>query len=62
MKQAVARQMDLATMCGLLSSINEPAVDLAQRLVELVPGAIEKKAWFGLSGSDAAEAARDQVG
>src|SRR5215207_5478116 len=57
-KQAVAAQMDKATMSGLLSSINEPAVDLAERLVGLVPGVIEKKAWFGLAGSDAAEAAQ----
>jgi 4-aminobutyrate aminotransferase len=57
-KQAVTAQMDRATMSGLLSSINEPAVELAERLVGLVPGQFEKKAWFGLTGSDAAEAAQ----
>ncbi len=60
-KQAVAAQLDKATMAGLLSSINEPAVDLAERLVGLVPGEIEKKTWFGLSGSDAAEAAHRMI-
>jgi 4-aminobutyrate aminotransferase len=60
-KQAVAVQMDKATMSGLLSSINEPAVDLAERLVALVPGNIEKKTWFGLAGSDAAEAAQRMI-
>jgi 4-aminobutyrate aminotransferase len=43
---------------GLLSGINQPAVDLAEKLVSLVPGDFEKKAWFGLSGSDASEAAQ----
>ena len=60
-KQAVAAQMDRATMSGLLSSINEPAVELAERLVNLVPGDIEKKTWFGLAGSDAAEAAQRMI-
>ncbi len=60
-KEAVAAQMDKATMAGLLSSINQPAVDLAERLVGLVPGEIEKKTWFGLSGSDAAEAAQRMI-
>lgn len=60
-KQAVAAQMEKATLAGLLSSINQPAVDLAERLVDLVPGSIEKKAWFGLAGSDAAEAAQRMI-
>jgi 4-aminobutyrate aminotransferase len=60
-KHAVAAQMEKATMAGLLSSINQPAVDFAERLVNLVPGEIEKKTWFGLSGSDAAEAAQRMI-
>lgn len=60
-KNAIAAQLDRATMAGLLSSINRPAVDLAERLVNLVPGPIEKKAWFGLAGSDAAEAAQRMI-
>src|SRR5262249_26251892 len=42
---------------GLVSGINLPAVDLAEKLVSLVPGDFAKKVWFGLSGSDASEAA-----
>src|SRR5690606_35116550 len=60
-KDAVAAQMDRATMSGLLSSINQPAVELAERLIDLVPGQIEKKAWFGLAGSDAAEATQRMI-
>lgn len=32
---------------------NERAVELAERLIELVPGDFEKQAWFGTTGSDA---------
>lgn len=60
-KAAVSAQLDRATMAGLLSSINTPAIDLAERLVDLVPGSIEKKVWYGLSGSDAAEAAQRMI-
>lgn len=60
-RDAIAAQLDSATMAGLLSSINRPAVELAERLVNLVPGEIEKKTWFGLSGSDAAEAAQRMI-
>jgi 4-aminobutyrate aminotransferase len=60
-RSAVAAQMEKATLAPLLSSINRPAVDLAERLVGLVPGEIEKKTWFGLSGSDAAEAAQRMI-
>src|SRR5215211_4079219 len=57
-RDAIARQRE-RTMCGgFLSGINLPAVDLAEKLVSLVPGNFEKKAWFGLSGSDASEAAQ----
>ena len=57
-RAAVARQMERSTFAGLLSGVNEPAVELAERLVELVPASFEQKVWFGLSGSDAAEAAQ----
>lgn len=56
-RAAVAAQLDQTTFGGLVSSINRPAVELAERLIALVPGAWEKKVWFGLSGSDASEAA-----
>lgn len=60
-KRAIAAQLDRATLAGLLSGINQPAVDLAERLVELNAGSIEKKVWFGLSGSDSAEAAQRMI-
>ncbi len=60
-KRSVAAQLDRTTMAGILSSINEPAVELAERLASLVGGATDKKVWFGLSGSDSAEAAQRMI-
>ncbi|MEA2529054.1 MAG: 4-aminobutyrate aminotransferase [Thermomicrobiales bacterium] len=57
-RNAITRQLDRTMYGGLLSGINQPAVALAEKLVSLVPGDFEKKAWFGLSGSDASEAAQ----
>lgn len=56
-KRAIVEQLERTTFGGLLSSIHQPAVMLAQKLVELVPGDFHKKVWFGLSGSDASETA-----
>jgi 4-aminobutyrate aminotransferase len=56
-KRAVVEQLERTTFGGLLSSMHRPALDLAERLVELVPGDFHKKVWYGLSGSDASEAA-----
>lgn len=56
-KQAVVDQLERTTFGGLLSSMHEPAVNLAEKLVALVPGDFHKKVWYGLSGSDASEAA-----
>lgn len=56
-RDAIKRQVDRTTFGGLLSGANIPAAELAERLVSLVPGDFEKKVWYGLSGSDAAEAA-----
>ena len=56
-KRSVVEQLERTTFGGLLSSMHRPAVDLAERLVELVPGDFHKKVWYGLSGSDASEAA-----
>lgn len=60
-RAAVTRQFDRTTFAGLLSAINVPALDLAEKLVSLVPGDFPKKVWYGLSGSDAAEAAHRLV-
>jgi 4-aminobutyrate aminotransferase len=56
-QDAVARQMEQATFISLISAINQPALDLAETLIALVPGDFAKKVWFGLAGSDASEAA-----
>jgi 4-aminobutyrate aminotransferase len=60
-REAVAAQFERTTLSGLLSGINVPATELAERLVNLVPGSFDKKVWFGLSGSDASEAAQRLV-
>jgi 4-aminobutyrate aminotransferase len=54
-KQAIAAQLEQMTFAGLISVMHEPALRLAERLVELVPGEFPKKVWYGLSGSDANE-------
>ncbi|MCA9878957.1 MAG: aspartate aminotransferase family protein [Thermomicrobiales bacterium] len=57
-QDAVTQQMARSTYAGLISSINQPAVDLAEALIALTPGDFPKKVWFGLAGSDAAETAQ----
>jgi len=54
-KQAVIDQLNRTTFAGLVSSMHEPALHLAEKLVDLVPGDFRKKVWFGLCGSDASE-------
>lgn len=54
---AVARAAEEMASASILSSINEPAVELAERLLELTPGYGERRVWLGHSGSDANEAA-----
>ena len=60
-RDAVHAQIDRTLFAGLVSQVNRPALDLAEKLIELVPGSFEKKVWFGLSGSDASEAAQRLV-
>ena len=50
--------MDKTTFAGLIPGINQASLDLAEKLVEIVPGEFDKKVWFGLFGSDASEAAQ----
>jgi 4-aminobutyrate aminotransferase len=57
-RDAVTQQMARSTFAGSVSTINKPAVDLAEKLVSIVPGDFTKKAWFGFSGSDASEVAQ----
>ncbi len=54
-RDAVTAQIGKSTFAGLISALNAPAVALAEKLIDLTPGAFEKKVWFGLSGSDANE-------
>jgi len=55
LKQAVIEQLNHTTFAGLISVMHKPALQLAEKLIGLVPGDFRKKAWFGLSGSDASE-------
>lgn len=57
-RDAINRQLAKTTYAGLISSINEPALDLAQKLVDIVPCRGPKKVWFGFAGSDASEVAQ----
>lgn len=57
-RQAVANQLERSLFAGLVSSINLPALDLAEKLTSLVPGDFKKKVWYGLAGSEASEAAQ----
>src|SRR5918994_2885413 len=55
-RSAVIAELERATFAGLISGINRPAIELAERLIGLVPGDWAKKVWYGLSGSDPSEA------
>ena len=55
-RAAVTAELERATFGRLISEINRPAIELAERLITLVAGDWEKKVWYGLSGSDAGEA------
>ncbi len=52
---AVERAVRSMASASILSSINEPAVALAEDLLRLVPGDGERRVWLGHSGSDANE-------
>jgi 4-aminobutyrate aminotransferase len=52
-RDAIAAQLDRTSFGTLTAMMNEPSVRLAERLVAMLPGDFDKKAWFGLHGSDA---------
>ena len=54
---AVERELRRGGFAGIASAVIGPAVELAERLVEIVPTANPAKVWFGHSGSDANEIA-----
>lgn len=60
-RQAIERQVRQTTFAGLISAINTPALDLAEKLISLTPGDFPRKVWFGQSGSDASEVAQRLV-
>ncbi|RJT26007.1 aspartate aminotransferase family protein [Mesorhizobium waimense] len=52
---AVAEAMASQAGASILSSTNAPAVELAEKLLDLVPGSDDRRVWLGHSGSDANE-------
>ncbi|MDP9341104.1 MAG: aspartate aminotransferase family protein [Actinomycetota bacterium] len=55
--RAVTEAASNMPAASILSSINEPAVALAEELLDAVPGAGTRRVWLGHSGSDANETA-----
>ena len=54
---AVSRAVKNQAGASILSAVNQPAVELAERLLDIVPGTQNHRVWLGHSGSDAIEAA-----
>jgi 4-aminobutyrate aminotransferase len=54
-REAVDRALTDQAGASTLSAANEPAVKLAEALLELVPGDGDRRIWLGHSGSDANE-------
>lgn len=54
--EAVSQQVAKNSFSCYLTVISEPTLELAEKLVNLVPGDFEKKVVFGVSGSDANDA------
>jgi 4-aminobutyrate aminotransferase len=55
LRAAVDRALGDQAGASILSAASAPAVELAERLLELVPGSGERRVWLGHSGSDANE-------
>jgi len=53
--EAVNRTISRMPSASILSTIHEPAVALAERLLQITPGGDDRRVWFGHSGSDANE-------
>jgi 4-aminobutyrate aminotransferase len=51
----VRQQMEKATVNSALSVPHPPLIELAERLIERVPGEFDAKVWFGHSGSEAGD-------
>lgn len=55
MRAAIDRALSNQAGASILSGTNEPAVELAETLLKLVPGTGDRRVWLGHSGSDANE-------
>jgi 4-aminobutyrate aminotransferase len=55
--EAVSRSLRSMPSASILSSVNRPAIELAEALLDLVPGEKDRRVWLGHSGSDANETA-----
>ncbi len=55
LRAAVDRALSDQAGASILSAINEPAVSLGERLLEITPGSGDRRVWLGHSGSDANE-------
>ncbi len=53
--EAVTRTLRHMPSASILSTVHEPAVALAEKLLALTPGDADRRVWFGHSGSDANE-------
>jgi 4-aminobutyrate aminotransferase len=54
-ERAAVEEMGRLSFATLTAFVNEPAVELAEKLLEIVPGRGERKVWFGMHGSDACD-------
>lgn len=55
-KKAVFEQMEKVSFATLTAILNEPSIELAEQLLDVIPGQGPRKVWYGLSGSDASDA------
>ena len=55
LSEALATAVAGQAGASILSTANEPAIALAERLLEIVPGNRDRRVWLGHSGSDANE-------
>ena len=55
LRSAIDKALTNQAGASTLSAANEPAVRLAEHLLECVPGNIDRRVWLGHSGSDANE-------
>lgn len=53
MAQGIKEQYEQMSFASSVTLPDEPMVNLAEKLTQIVPGDFAKKVWFGMSGSDA---------